>query len=242
MNPLFYTFFLFAIQLKSETQNNENEPCIGPNTFKNKDGECECTKDFPYGDPDSIEGCFNCNISCHKNAFCGGMNKCVCNPSFNGDGINSCIPIFPLPINVNPNSGSFHGHYLVNVTLEKEVHSSIIYCRFGNIIVAGKMLSKTIVSCLAPSGYLGKIELRVSNNPNDWNLPGISFEYKFNALSEYGILTVEIIIIVIILIMVITSILFFKEKVSSTIQDDLQPLKLTVQDHSDLSSQGFFPL
>lgn len=245
MNLLFLALNLFAFQLKAEIQNNYNEPCIGPNTFRDKDGECECTKEFPYGDPDSKEGCFKCDIHCHKNAICGGMNKCVCKPSFIGDGISSCIPIFPLPINVKPNAGSFHGHYLVNITLENETSSSTVYCRFGNIIVAGKMLNKKIISCLAPSGYLGKIELRVSNNPNDWNLPGISFEYKFYAFCEYGIITAEIIVIIIILIVVIVSILFFKEKLSSTNQDDLQPLKYATQittDHSDLSLQGFYPL
>lgn len=246
MNPFFLAICLFVYQFKAEMQNSDNDPCIGPNTFKNKDGECECTKEFPNGDPDSKEGCFRCNISCHKNAFCSGMNKCMCKPSFIGDGIFSCIPIFPLPIDVNPNSGSFHGHYIVNVTLENDTSSSTVYCRFGNIIVAGKMINKKTISCLAPSGFLGKIELRVSNNPNDWNLPGIVFEYKFNAFTEYGILTAEIIIIVLILIIILISIIFFKEKVSSTIQEDMQPLKYSVPqnttDHSDLSLQGFYPL
>lgn len=245
MNPFFIAFYLFVIQSKAKMPIVDGEPCLGPNTIK-KNGECECTNDFPFGDPDSSEGCFNCNVTCLKNAFCAAMNKCMCNPSFIGDGINSCIPLFPLPIKVNPNAGSFHGHYMVNVTLENEANASTVYCRFGNIIVAGKMLNKTIISCLAPSGFLGKIELRVSNNPNDWNLPGIPFEYKFNAFSEYGIITAEIIVLVIILIIVLISILFFREKNSSTNHDDLQPLKLTVPqtgiDHSDLSSQGFFPL
>ncbi|OHT17331.1 hypothetical protein TRFO_12499 [Tritrichomonas foetus] len=243
--------FLFFVTFSFHTKKNFSLlhkiiECNRPNTYKRDDGECSCLPSHPFGDPDSFEGCFNCNTPCHKYAECISPDKCKCKPSFNGDGIISCLPIFPLPVSASPNFSYVYGGCQINITLQSETNTSQIFCRFGNTIVSGAMMSNHVVMCVAPFGAIGNVELRVSNNSNDWNLPGITFEYRYSHLTGIGNILSEIVIICIIALVIFLTVMVFRDKKSESSHDDLQPLNITipvsVYEHTDMSMQGFFPL
>jgi hypothetical protein len=63
--------------------------CESPNTILTQSQSCVCRSGFPFGSPNTSEGCFKCEVPCHQLANCIFPGKCECNASYLGDGITS---------------------------------------------------------------------------------------------------------------------------------------------------------
>lgn len=210
--------------------------CPGSHTLRTKSGECECEPDFPLGDPYSETGCFTCDLPCHSGEMCVAMNTCSCKPGFIRSP-SGCTPFFPRPIAVFPHSGTFQGGYHVTILLETTTNATQVFCRFGDVIIAGSLQNSTIIRCRAPPGRVGTCELRVSSDSNDWNLPGATFTYVSDASQTLRRWVLEAVAVTGIL----AAVAFLLWRPSDA--DDLQPLIQGVPNAADsLTMQGFYPL
>ncbi|KAH0790382.1 hypothetical protein GPJ56_005678 [Histomonas meleagridis] len=169
------------------------------------------------------------------------MDKCSCKPGFIGDGVTLCNPSFPLPFSSNPSAGNVKGCFPVNISLHDNINTTVVFCRFGDSIVAGKILNLKTIMCIAPAGNCGKIELRVSGDPNNWNLPGIDFEYT--DINNYSFVVYQFVAVLFVIVVVFLTFILLREKKAP---EDLQPLIINMPQsdkmHSELSAHGFFPL
>jgi hypothetical protein len=173
--------------------------CHGNHTFADSAGECACRDGFPLGDPDSRLGCFNCQNLCSTNSTCVRMDVCECRPGFSRIQNGNCMPIFPLPVLITPQSGSYKGGYNINITIESETDSKTVFCRFPDHIVPGFLNSRSTIGCIVPPGAVGRIEIRVSSDANDWSLPGIGFQYvtgRFDRMGRYALPCLAIVAVV----------------------------------------------
>jgi len=218
--------------------------CPGPNSYLDSNSVCRCAEGFPFGDPDSLEGCFNCINKCHLNGQCVAKNVCKCIPGYIGDGFLKCFPRFPLPIYSFPNQSSISGGNLISIILSNITNVKSPYCRFGDLIVSGNLLNETTIQCLNPSSNPGRIELRVSDDSNDWNLPGIPFYYVNNGsdivyIIAAGACSVPLFIII------RAFIICWKRKTQICEEENIS-FKLSKvyesRPHNDLSMHGFYPL
>ena len=213
--------------------------CIGNHTVRSSSGECECEPGFPFGDPDSEIGCFRCVKPCSDGSICVKMDVCACKPGYQQVGPR-CVPHFPLPSNVSPSGGVFSGGYPVLVRLSAPSNVSQVFCRFGDVIVAGRMRNNLTIQCNAPAGRPGACELRVSSDANNWNLPGIPFEYKYDATRAIMNWVLEVASIA--TVIGIVSIAFRAAPPTEEMQPLIQSIPNATDDHTDLSMQGFYPL
>jgi hypothetical protein len=220
--------------------------CPGNHTILDSNGECACEGGYPFGDPDSDLGCFNCSKTCPPNSICIRMEICECRPGFSDAGAGKCIPFFPLPVLITPSSGSCKGGYTVNVTLESETSSKTVFCRFGHVIVVGVLKDGSTIECIAPAGPIGGVELRVSSNREDWNLPGIGFQYVLDKFDRTGTYLLHGIATLAIMFVIYITIIALRNPTRDLLDEELQPLKQgiprAIDHHADLSMQGFYPL
>jgi hypothetical protein len=217
--------------------------CPGDHTIVDSHGDCVCAPGYPFGDPDSHLGCFNCSTPCQENALCVSSVVCECRPGFSLDRRGECVPFFPLPVTITPSSGSHKGGYKVDITLQSATNSTTVFCRFGNIIIAGFLRDRQTIACLAPAGDVGDIELRVSDDANDWNLPGIAFRYRKDTTDVFVTHALSLFVIAAIVVVVYVTVGMLGAPGGELVTDEeLQPLKQSMPSHSDLSTLGFYPL
>jgi hypothetical protein len=174
------------------------------------------------------------------------MDVCDCRPGFSNISHGKCVPFFPLPVLITPLSGSYKGGYSVDVTLESETNSKTVFCRFGNVIVAGFLKDQSTIRCLAPEGAIGGIELRVSSDANDWNLPGIGFQYVMGTFDRIGTYVLHGFALFAVIAVVRLTVSALRNPQPEELAEELQPLKQGIpranEGHADLSMHGFFPL
>jgi hypothetical protein len=174
------------------------------------------------------------------------MDVCECRPGFSNVAPGKCVPFFPLPVLIAPPSGSYKGGYTVEVTLESQTDSKTVFCRFGHVIIAGFLKDRSTIGCVAPAGAVGGIELRVSSNRDDWNLPGIGFQYVLDRFDRMRFFVIEGFAILVILIVVCATIVALTGSDAPVHDEELEPLNQGVSRrvdcHADLSMQGFYPL
>ena len=231
-------FLLFHSQTK---ESEESYDCPGNNTFIDSDGLCACLPGFPFGDPYSETGCFNCNKTCHLYGECIETNICACKPGYVGNGESHCEPRFPLPISLTPSNCSINGGTKILIELENETSNiENIFCKFGTTMVLGYMVTNKTLICIAPVGETGKIEVKVSDDSNDWNLPGIYFQYLQNDQIYIDYLITAVACFVIILIVVLTIYILNQDSNLPVVSDEDMPL--IKNKNSDLSIHGFSPI
>ena len=236
-----FHLFLFLCLCKGE-ETNETSECIGKNTFIDSDGLCACLPNFLFGDPYSENGCFNCNKSCHINGECVDTDICKCKAGYLGDGETVCVPRFPLPLSIIPKNCSIKGNEEIVIELENETKNvQHIFCKFGTTMVLGVMITNKTLSCVAPIGEKGKVEVKVSDDYNDWNLPGIAFEYINNDQYIYIEHMAAIGACIIIVFLVVTTINLLTNKSDHPIVSD-EDMPLIKNKNSDLSLHGFSPV
>lgn len=220
---------------------SQSSECPGKNTFIDKDGMCSCIEGMPFGDPYSDIGCFNCNKTCHAKGECVDSDICSCMPGYVGDGIISCIPHFPLPISANPSSCAVNDNAEIVITLENDTSSHFVFCKFGTTMVSGELLTNRTMKCLAPVGESGNVELRVSDDSNDWNLPGIEFAFIDNQDNFMQLIIPIITVLSILCIVIVTVKCMNKANMFPVVTTD-EEIPLMKSSHADLSMHGFSPL
>ena len=50
-------------------------PCPGRHTHRDRWGYCTCDNDYWHGNPDTTEGCWKCNDTCHTDATCVYLSR-----------------------------------------------------------------------------------------------------------------------------------------------------------------------
>jgi hypothetical protein len=144
---------------------------------------CKCADSHPYGDPMSERGCWNCSSKCHSEASCVWPGRCECNRRFQGDGVTKCDSIPPVVVDINPDHGDGAVITLVNVSFlypleESEVIVQNAFCRFGQIPVKAKVLSKSSLQCGAPRRAPQAVDFAISFDGSVWSSEPVSFLYR----------------------------------------------------------------
>jgi hypothetical protein len=114
------------------------------------------------------------------------------------------------------------------------------------VIIAGFLKDETTIECIAQPGPIGGVELRVSSNRDDWNLPGIGFLYVIDRFDRIGTYVLHGTATLAIVIVVYFTIVALRNPEPDALAEELQPLKQgiprAIDGHADLSMQGFYPL
>lgn len=154
------------------------ESCEAPNTVKSQSGSCVCMDGFPYGDPNSSNGCWKCDSACGRNAACQYPGVCKCNPFYVGDGF-SCQLDLPEIVDFSPESGPGTGG--TNVTIHYKFSRTLVsqgYCRFGRYSVIGTVdTDKHSLVCLSPPGASHVHPLSISFDGIAWSKDNTFFKY-----------------------------------------------------------------
>ena len=155
--------------------------CYGQHTIRQRNGNCVCEEGYVYGDPLSEIGCWKCDMHCHKNATCRHSGHCECLPGTFGDGVTTCIPIYPIVKSISPISGSDIGGTLITILFDEQqkVEQPQIFCKFGKTVFEGQIFNKTHAACISPGGKPDSdVFFSVSFNGNEWSK---TFIFHYNS-------------------------------------------------------------
>jgi hypothetical protein len=200
--------FLLALALAAEPSDQEDDstvnysdaeeyyrrkysgPCLGLHSFRNSDGLCECEADYPFGEPGSILGCFNCAESCHPFGACVHPGKCECQSRYSGDGITSCERIYPELRALAPSAGFIDENTRVNISYHYPVKSWLDRwnpeCRFGDAVVGGVADSEELLHCTAPANPPGEVEVAIAFGDGFWSREAATFVYR----KRFGVIVI----------------------------------------------------
>jgi hypothetical protein len=154
--------------------------CKAPHTVLALGRKCVCRDGYPYGDPDSAEGCFRCQSQCHSSATCQHPGKCVCDEGYDGDGVSACELVVPEILSIAPAKGPMTGGTFVFVQYQ---YSLQIFptpmCRFGSRYVDGILHPENnTIACLSPPGPPVSQFLSISFNGIGWSRSQFSFAFE----------------------------------------------------------------
>lgn len=155
--------------------------CDGLNTVFAFNNECVCIDGFPFGDPESKEGCYRCDQKCHRLAKCEYPGKCVCISPYHGDGIN-CVADIPQLTSVSPTNGSTLGGTDIEIyynysTFNDEKIPETAYCRFGPLVVRSESVSDSIITCKTPPHCAKPAFLSISFDTISWSKDDVFFNF-----------------------------------------------------------------
>lgn len=172
--------------------NITSEPCPGPNTRRTKWGYCTCQEGFPYGEPDSVKGCWTCDPFCHNYASCVYPGRCECDKRYKGDGVNNCDAVFPRIVAMTPLDGFADRPTEVNISYIYDVEETDYsylraYCRFGLIFVVADNVTNTTITCTSPARPPQTVNVAISFDQVTWSKEDFQFVYK-NRFSLVSIL------------------------------------------------------
>ena len=168
------SFFLLSIISKTGNY------CIGNNTKMNWRGQCVCVNDFPFGDPESEYGCFNCNDICHIHANCVYPGICQCMKPYKGDGMLNCSVELPHIISVSPSIGSTDGGTNVSIqfSYRESLENKTGYCKFGPLTVKAEAIVNDTIICITPPHQRAFAFLSISFDTIAWSKDKVFFSFK----------------------------------------------------------------
>lgn len=184
--------FLFHIYSAAKEENtSRHNKCKGPHTFINGTGFCECSADFPFGDPLSEIGCWTCNPPCDLNAHCYGPDQCRCNEGYIGDGLDVCEKPVPNLKGFTPKSANIYGNEKITALIHVNAPNYTTnkgYCRFGPIIVEADTINTTHITCTTQKGKEGVFPISVSFDGVHWSTENYTFIFNNDKTSQVTIL------------------------------------------------------
>lgn len=159
----------------------------GKNSFVNETGGCQCSSQFPFGDPYSGTGCWGCNPPCDQNAECYASDQCRCLPGFIGDGLDICEKPIPKILKITPTKGSVSGGDFVKLFIESPPDYTVTqaFCRFGPVSVQAQFANTSDVHCLVPPNRPGNAKIGVSFDGSKWSRGSHQFTYERETKSSY---------------------------------------------------------
>lgn len=226
---LFVLFLTFPILICTASKNYTYRiRCIGNNSFINEDGKCECKSEFPFGEPNSTEGCWNCDPMCDFNSICYKSNKCKCLPGFYkfGSHNDSCRLPIPELLKINPETGPTSGGSKIFLEIKSPPKHKVVkaFCRFGPIFVPAKFSNDTLFICISPNNRRGKVPLSISYDSVRWSEKQFFFRYYNEGYSAYHCILLIILILIISLLAVIIFWYFRSQKEFLTQSEEMLPL------------------
>ena len=170
--------FIFLYLFRQLTASRK---CEGSNTVLAFTNECVCIDGFPYGDPNSKEGCYKCEQKCHRLSKCEYPGKCVCVPPYHGDGVN-CAADIPRLTSFSPKNGTTHGgtniqiHYSYS-SFNNDKLPDFAFCRFGTLVVRSESVTDTIITCQSPPHCAKPAFLSISFDTISWSEDDVFFNF-----------------------------------------------------------------
>ncbi|OHT17478.1 hypothetical protein TRFO_02499 [Tritrichomonas foetus] len=192
-----YCLLGFVFSAKENSLTN----CTNPNTVLDWMNKCVCIDGYPHGDPNSPEGCFKCEETCHFYAKCIFPGKCDCIDPYKGDGVLKCEVEIPHLISISPDSGSTDGGTLVNISYTYQnapQPKKYAYIKFGALIVHSDEVTSNYITCRAPARQSHSVVVSISFDTIGWSKEEVFFKYQnpmqhINAKSKNkGFLTITI--------------------------------------------------
>lgn len=145
------------------------EGCSGPNTVKDRFGQCVCQRGSIGDDPIQLRGCWNCSSECHYDAVCMYPGVCQCPNGLVGDGVSSCAIPVPHIRDVVIESAKEATEAVVWFSIPTDYNPEEVFCRFGNYIVVGTLLDSTHMKCSIVKSLFGKVRLSISFDSLSWS-------------------------------------------------------------------------
>ena len=139
------------------------KPVCGPNA-KLEGDYCECYDEFPYGKPQSKEGCFKCVEQCSDWATCEYPGECQCYSGYVGDGKN-CSMLVPNIAGINDD---IKGYLKVLLDYSGDTHIYQGFCRFGDEVVKAEEADDHHFLCRMKTKIVQPTSLQISANGKDW--------------------------------------------------------------------------
>ena len=176
--------------------NPYSEPrCQFVNTIE-ENGICKCKSEFPYGDPYG-GGCWQCKPKCLHNSICKGPNYCIC-PLFHvGDGVNYCSVHIPAIVGLYGRISDSTAIIYID-PIEFPLYSQV-FCRIGNEISVGSLVSKNKIECKSSSFMFDAPKVQVSWNMLNWSNQEFHLDYfgkkHIVSIQEFVIFTLSFIIL-----------------------------------------------
>lgn len=206
------------------TSKNMTRFCTSPNTKITQDGNCECINSNFYGNPNSPEGCWTCDVKCHYNGICIEPNKCECKKNYFGDGINSCKRPLPNISSYTPNKCNSENTEIYFVASKiKRFKPDEVFCRFGTFISYGEVLNRTYFKCYCPSIRKGTFKSSLSFDNEFWST---QFEIDFNQDSSYSLSLYTYIIMALLIVFFTAAVLWHKRLSFDSRNDNTEVLPL----------------
>ncbi|EAY08702.1 hypothetical protein TVAG_079620 [Trichomonas vaginalis G3] len=183
----------------------EFDECDGINTIiVNK--TCQCMPGFPFGDPNSTQGCYKCNDQCNKFAICAFPGRCVCKNGYIGDGVKECI--VPVPRLDSSNTSYIFTRGGQNTTIltipYKNFHPDKAYCKFDDQIVKAHTVTNTTIICSSPPIHEGIIKVFASYDNVTWTDENAFAECSYDGIKvSFSFISILIVIGIIIVLIYI---------------------------------------
>lgn len=204
-DKMFYFVFL------KFSASREADECEGQNTIRLPDGKCKCLDNFPFGDPNSKDGCYKCFDQCHEKAICSPPGKCKCIKGLVGDGKLRCEIPKPQMIDIYPKKVSKAGGDVISVNYTTETNYSAIksFCKFGNNqIIEGKIVNEHIMNCVAPASTMSAQRLSISLD--NVSFTDEQFFVEFLDINSKPVVQVVWQVWAVVLIVIFAAVIYFK--------------------------------
>jgi hypothetical protein len=120
-----------------------------------------------------------CNNKCHEKALCQSNGECVCHHPYVGDGVKGCVLLGPFLEDVAPRSVPARGagKVFISVANMSRDLSHTVFCKFGATVVRGTIMSRNMVSCLAPPVKAGLHDCFLSFENDSWTNSSVSINF-----------------------------------------------------------------
>lgn len=168
-------FFPLSLLVRGETYGE----CEGKNTYKDKRGICHCRESYPYGDPESKEGCFFCYPPCRENSVCVYPGRCECAPGYTREDSDLCHLPTPVMLSMTPRKVLTHTATPVTINYNLPINTTVleVFCRFGDEIVIGNNIDVGVVNCTYPKDEGGVSKVAISLDKVHWSYEIFFLEY-----------------------------------------------------------------
>lgn len=137
-----------------------------------QDTTCLCDEGYPYGNPNSKKGCYNCTEECSKWGFCEYPGFCRCIDGDNGNG-TYCW-------NNKPEIKSFtkmdETTMRVGIVFKSDSLITGGFCKYGTTVVSALIADTEKFICPIPFPLTERIRVQVSMDGETWSVDNAVYD------------------------------------------------------------------
>ncbi|EAY04580.1 hypothetical protein TVAG_233160 [Trichomonas vaginalis G3] len=153
-----------------QAYDEKGKPICGPNAEKVK-GHCKCKDGFDYGNPRSVQGCYNCK-GCSNWASCNYPGECKCYYGYEGNG-SFCRQ---EKVSVKGIGDPVNGVINVSLNFDSDGEIESGFCRFGGFTSKALFACRDYFTCQLPTEIPPVVPVQVSLDGEKWSDDSIVYQ------------------------------------------------------------------